>query len=100
MCDRVDIADVDGRTTPVMSSFCGSTVPNDIFTVNNRVLVYFRTDGFTIGSGFRIYYSSKFPAQGNANRQYSIGINYHNVGKICSYRSCTAEGSMSQIELG
>ncbi|KAI0223600.1 Cubilin [Lamellibrachia satsuma] len=64
VCDRVDIADVDGRTTPVMLSFCGSTVPNDIFTVNNRVLVYFRTDGFTIGSGFRIYYSSKFPAQG------------------------------------
>ncbi|KAI0233877.1 Cubilin [Lamellibrachia satsuma] len=64
VCDSVDIADVDGRTTPVMSSFCGSTVPNDIFTVSNRVLVYFRTDGFTSHYGFRIYYSATFPVQG------------------------------------
>lgn len=67
VCDSVDIADVDGRTMPVMSSFCGSTVPNDIFTVNNRVLVNFRTDGFTSHYGFRIYYSTIIPVQGNAN---------------------------------
>ncbi|KAI0222187.1 Cubilin [Lamellibrachia satsuma] len=64
VCDSVDIADVDGRTTPVMSSFCGSAIPNDIFTIYNRVLVNFRTDGFTSHYGFRIYYSTIIPVQG------------------------------------
>ena len=67
VCDSLDIAMVEEKRTPMTYSFCGNTIPDDVSTGTNTVLVYFRTDGSTSRSGFRIYYSDILPAQGNAN---------------------------------
>ena len=67
VCDSLDVTMVEETTTPNTYSFCGSTIPDDVSTGTNTMSVYFRTDGSTSRSGFRIYYSDILPAQGNAS---------------------------------
>ena len=64
VCDSLDIAMVGETTTPMTYSFCGSIIPDDVSTSTNTVSVYFRTDGSTTATGFRIYYSDILPVQG------------------------------------
>ncbi|KAI0223467.1 Ovochymase-1 [Lamellibrachia satsuma] len=56
--DKVKIYDGNSNAAPLISSLCGSSLPEDIITSGNTVFVYFDSDGSVTKTGFRIQYSA------------------------------------------
>ena len=56
--DKVKIYDGNSTAAPLVSSLCGSSLPEDIITSGNNVFVYFDSDGSVTKTGFIIQYSA------------------------------------------
>ena len=60
--DFVEVRDGEYSYSPVLGTFCGSTIPSDTFSSGSYMLVQFRSDGLTEKSGFvSSYYSYETP---------------------------------------
>ena len=52
MHDGVDVS------ATVLGTFCGSTLPHDIFSNSNSLFVSFKSDAHVTGDGFSIKYTA------------------------------------------
>ena len=52
------------RERRLLGTFCGGSLPSDVTSSNNRVMVKFESDGGVTSSGFSIYYSAFTPVDG------------------------------------
>jgi len=59
--DKVTIYDGPTTSSPVLGSYSGSTIPGNIISSNDSVLVKFTSDASTTGTGWQIYYNSSYP---------------------------------------
>ncbi|KAI0233878.1 Cubilin [Lamellibrachia satsuma] len=57
-CDSVTVYDGDSRSAPLLGTFRGNTLPRNVFSTNNTMLVYFESDGSGTWNGFEINYAS------------------------------------------
>ncbi|KAI0223599.1 Cubilin [Lamellibrachia satsuma] len=61
---NVKIYDGNDALAPLLHSFCGDTLPGDVTSSGNTVLVYFKHDSDNTYNGFKIYYSVFIPVEG------------------------------------
>ena len=65
-CDSVTVYDGDSRSAPLLGTFRGNTLPRNVFSTNNTMLVYFESDGSGTWNGFEINYTTLPLATGKA----------------------------------
>lgn len=69
--DVVSIYDGPTGSYPLLGSFSGSTVPPQIVTSSNEVLINFSTNGSITEPGWLLTYQSDFPTFCNLSQNYS-----------------------------
>ena len=65
-CDSLTVYDGDSRSAPLLGTIRGHTLPRDVFSTNNTMLVCFESDGSGTWNGFEINYKSLPLATGKA----------------------------------
>ena len=87
----------DGETTgdPVLGTFTGSSLPSNITSTGNKILITFVSDGTGTAPGFMIEYTSSFPSYCSGltmltevTEDFSDGsgtFNYRN-GSVCMWK--------------
>jgi hypothetical protein len=95
--DYVRIYDGETTSAPMLGEFTGNTLPGQLTTTGNKLLVTLSSDGSGNGSGFKAEYSSDFPSycgSGSIN-EYTAplgsfgdgsGSFYYTPGDFCLFR--------------
>ncbi|CAH3126047.1 unnamed protein product, partial [Pocillopora meandrina] len=57
-CDFVSVRDGKYSNSPVIGTFCGSRIPNDVLSTGNHMWIHFRSDGSVEKRGFKMSYTT------------------------------------------
>jgi hypothetical protein len=60
--DIVTVYDGNSTSSPVLGTYSGSTLPNDITSTGPQMLVRFQTNGTSVANGWKASYRSSFPS--------------------------------------
>ena len=56
--DSVTIYDGDSSASPILGTYCGGSIPADITSSTNEMLLHFKSDDYETKQGFEIKYTS------------------------------------------
>jgi hypothetical protein len=59
--DIVTVYDGNSTSSPVLGTFSGSTLPNNVLSTGPQMLVRFQTNGSVVNNGWKAYYRCYFP---------------------------------------
>jgi hypothetical protein len=59
--DVITVYDGNSTSSPVLGTFSGSTLPNDITSTGPQMLIRFQTNGSTVANGWKVSYRCNFP---------------------------------------
>jgi len=65
--DVVGVFDGNNENSPMIGVFSGSSIPNNITSTSNELLIIFRTDGSTTNAGWEASYTSSSSSTGCGN---------------------------------
>ena len=59
--DVITVYDGNSTSSPVIGTFSGSTLPNNISSTGPKILIRFQTNANTVGNGWKVSYSCSYP---------------------------------------
>lgn len=69
-CDFVSVRDGKYSNSPVIGTFCGSRIPNDVLSTGNHMWIHFRSDGSVEKRGFKMSYTTYDTSNGKFTQSY------------------------------
>ena len=73
--DSVKVYDGKNRSAPLMHTYCGNNLPDDVISSNNSLFVFFQSDDSVTKDGFLVRYRALASQPGkHYHRYFSILI--------------------------